>query len=275
MTHKRRTIPAIAAPTPLHYSSRPAIVTLFALGVRIELNISGSDADKLAPMIREAWHRCVAAHDGGADLTLSVGGADADVTGVSPEALLDNLAMRINREVSRHRAGKLLMIHAATLADPTTGRVAVLAGPSGAGKTTLCTVLGREFGYVSDEIAGITNDGRLVTYEKPLSIVEHGTVWRKSSISPTHLQLQPVPSQLTLGVVMLLDRSDDGPLVPETESLPTIDAIAALAPHTFQLGALSDPLHKLAAALKVTNGARHVRYREARTLLPLLRRLMS
>jgi hypothetical protein len=143
------------------------VVRLLALGVRVDLSVG----DGLEAAVAEAWSRCL--YDGPlpADVTLSVAESTtepaADVGGSSPEVVLDNLAMRMNREVATASAGELLMIHAATLCDPASGAVVALSAPSGTGKTTACLTLGRTLGYVSDEICGIASDGTVVPYPKP------------------------------------------------------------------------------------------------------------
>ncbi|MFT4264821.1 MAG: hypothetical protein QM572_15660 [Nocardioides sp.] len=254
----------------------PSSVPLLALGVRVDVALPGEDAAILEPLVQGAWSRCRYAGPDPAALTLSVSAEPgSDVTGSGPEEVLDNLAMRINREVTRARAGELFMMHAACLADPVTGAAIALSAPSGTGKTTACVTLGRELGYLSDEVAGVAADGSLVPYAKPLSVIEPETTWRKSSTSPDTLGLAPAPDAAHLAAVVLLERSADGPGEPEVETLPLLDSLAAMAGNTFQLARHAQPLHTAAAHFRRVDGVRRVRYREADSLMPLVREWLS
>ena len=55
----------------------------------------------------------------------------------------------------------------------------------------------------------------------------------------------------------------------------TVLARAELAPQTSYLSRLPRPLHRLADALVATGGLRVVSYREAGSLLPVVRELMD
>lgn len=73
-------------------------------------------------------------------------------------AVLDVLSPAVTQGAMAARASQLLMLHAAALARPDTVATAVLAGPSGAGKTTVATALGRHFAYLTDETVGVLPD---------------------------------------------------------------------------------------------------------------------
>lgn len=254
-------------------------VRLRALGVPVDLVLGGGRTEELEEAVRVAWDRCLAGPQAEYDVEpvrLTVALEDqADVSAPDVPTLLHHLSMAVNRTVSTARAGGLLMLHAATLAHPVTGRTAALAARSGTGKTTLCRTLGTRLGYLSDEIAGITADGTMVAYPKPLSVLTDDGDWRKTQSSPTALGLLEPPEHCRLGAVLLLERSPDGPETPEAEPLERLESLVWLAEQTFQLPAYERPLHMLADRLDAVGGAMRVRYREAAALGPLIDDLLG
>lgn len=165
------------------------------------------------------------------------------------------------------------MLHAAGLADED-GRVVVLVGPSGRGKTTASTHLGRVFGYVSDETIGIQDDGSVLPYRKPSSIISGGP--NKDQHSPDQLGLRRLPAApLRVAAIAILDRDPDGPETPTAERVPLSEVIGDLVAQSSYLTEMSTPLQDVAALARSVGGVLRVRYRESRDLPPLIRGLLE
>jgi hypothetical protein len=222
----------------------------------------------------EAWTAAQTAwQDAMADPPVGVA-PDATVTAhgsVSAQATLAALSMEVTLAALEARAGDLLMLHAAGLATEEGGVVA-LVGPSGRGKTTASRVLGREFAYVSDESIGIAADGAVLSYRKPLSLIEHNP-HLKAQRSPSELHLLPLPTApLRLAALVLLERSDDA-TAPRMEPVSLAHGIAELAQQASYLGRLSSPLRTLAAHIEAVGGVRRIIYSNAETLAPIIHEL--
>lgn len=261
------------------------LVPVHGLGAVVTLRLRGTERATLVDTVRAAWERCLApvpeAVDGGTlDVVLDAPDADpADrhaaiaagaVAGTTLADVMHQLSPAVTLRLIESRAGSLMMLHACALAHPTTGRTAVLVAPSGTGKTTLARTLGTTFGYLTEETAGIDASGRLVPYPKPLSVIPVPGDPVKDQLSPAACGLAPVPSDPRLGAVALLERSPDGPEVPEVTSEPTVRALATLAGQTSYLTRVERPLHALVATIEQGGGLRRVRYRESASLAPLL-----
>ncbi|MFT3888050.1 MAG: hypothetical protein QM713_07815 [Arachnia sp.] len=181
------------------------------------------------------------------------------------EEQLSALSQAVTLAAIEARRGELWMLHAAGIADDQ-GRVVALIGPSGKGKTTAARTLSTHFGYVSDETVGISPDGTVAPYRKPLSVIE-GSARVKAQRSPHELGLLALPeAPLRLAAIVLLDRRLDGPDVPVLEDCDLGDALPELIAQTSYLGELSAPLRTIAALADSTGGVRRVIYREAATL---------
>lgn len=164
------------------------------------------------------------------------------------------------------------MLHAAALADPATGATAALVAASGTGKTTATRALGVDLAYLTDETAGVTDDGSLVRYRKPLSLLEGGAV--KTQRAASALGLTLTEAECHLAAVLVIERDPDHGQKPVVTRLDTVDAIASVAPQCSYLASMDTPLHRLAALLHRVGGAHHVRYQESHTLGPILRQLL-
>lgn len=245
-------------------------VCLSCLGVRIDLEVTG---DELADAVRHAWVDCLVEPDDAASETLTVGLTAGMVQGSSIEAVLHHLSPAVTRRAIGAQAGKLLMLHAAALADPATGAAAVIVAPSGTGKTTASRTLGAELAYVTDETAGITLDGELRPYRKPLSIIEEGHLKAQRSATELGLVLDTAPPHV--GAVLVVRRDADHDETPTVELLDTVDALGALAPETSYLDRHDKPLHTLADMFRRVGGVHRVTYRESATLLPVIRELIG
>jgi hypothetical protein len=244
--------------------------------VRIELDDSLSAAEQKS--IEAHWVDLAETAVGEPDQVVRAGLRDHPasdpayvIRAASPEAL----AQRITSEVTIGAIGGLrggaLMLHASAVALED-GRVIGFVGPSGRGKTTAANVLGRSFGYVTDETLAVRIDGSVIAYPKPLSIGSRPGV--KATEPASALGLRGVLSdRLHLAALVLLDRRSDV-AQPYVESVPITDAVAALVPQTSYLAELRRPLRTLIDAVLSTGGMRRVVYSEASTLPSVIDQLL-
>jgi hypothetical protein len=239
-----------------------------AIGTVIEIDGSALTDEGWAA-VRQAWSGAVLLPTAARSPSATVRADDAVVT----ESMLAALSMDVTLAALKQRAGDLLMLHAAGLATDD-GRVVVLVGPSGRGKTTASRVLGRDFGYVSDESVGIDADGRVLPYRKPLSIIEdHGHL--KAQRSPGELGLRPLPDRpLRVAALVLLER-DAGIAEPSLEILDAAEGIVGLAQQASFLGRLPHPLLTLSSHVAAVGGVHRVTYRDAASLAPTIAQLAA
>ncbi len=253
-------------------------VHALASRVRIELDDSLSTADQEA--IKAHWVDL--AHDGGGepDQVIRAGlNDDSDssdggyiLRANSPKALAQRITSEVTIGAIGGLRGEALMLHASALALDD-GRVIGFVGPSGRGKTTAAQVLGRSYGYVTDETLAVRVDGSVVAYPKPLSIGS----WpdEKDTEPASTLGLRGAPTDgLRLAAIVLLDRRPDVEQ-PFVESVPITEAVGALVPQTSHLSALEHPLRTLVEAVVSTGGMRRVVYSEASSLPPLIDHLLQ
>ena len=192
----------------------------------------------------------------------------------------DSDELRLMHVVSSHltvtaihaRLGDFWMLHACALADPVSGATVVLVGASGSGKTTVAATLGRHLGYLSDETVAIRDDGTVLPYPKPLSVLLDGRGPKRQE-SPSELGLLAAPARPWLKAIALLDRTGTGE--PTVEPVRIVEALPALAEQTSALQLLDRPLHVVAGHLDRTGGLRRITYREAEDLLPVLTGLIE
>ncbi|KRF02640.1 hypothetical protein ASG88_04520 [Nocardioides sp. Soil777] len=242
-------------------------------GLGVDVVIESDDAT-IAARVRDAWRDAVCAPSGAVHRTVTVSfDQGADVHSAEMNEILHHLSPAVTREAIDARAGELVMLHAAALADPITGATAVLVAPSGTGKTTAAITLGRNFAYLTDETAGITEDGVVLAYRKPLSVIESGQY--KTQLAPSRLGLNTSAHSGRLAALYLLERdpAHNGP--PRMVPLDMIDALAELAPQVSFLGRLEHPLQRLADVLRRAGGAQRVTYREAADLEAVLARALD
>lgn len=245
--------------------------TVESLGHRIDIAVTGDGAADLTARAVEAWERCLvtdepapqAAHQ----LRVMVRAgtmASRSVTAVSApshDAAMEMLSQAVTLVGVTASAGGLLMLHAAGLADPVTGRTAVLVGPSGMGKSTATRTLCRDWGYVSDETVALTETGEIVAYPKPLSLIEEGR-WKRQA-SPSSLQLAVAPQRLRPAKFVLLNRTPDAS--GSVREVALTEAVARIAEQTSFLGDLERPLQRIAALVREA-GCVEVSYAEATQL---------
>ena len=227
------------------------------------------------------WDSCL---DDGSDDALEIrvrlGGDDDagfpgyDLVGTDLATVLDHLSPVVTKTAITARAGTMLMFHACALADPSTGDTVLFFGPSGAGKTTVARILGRELGYLSDETAGVRDDLTVVPYPKPLSLLAPGSPV-KEQVPPGRLELQPAgPGPFRVRAVVALSRQASGGGV-EVERLATVDGITELVGQSSYSRMLDRPLHRLAALAHHVGGIARVTYAEADDLRPTVHGLLA
>jgi hypothetical protein len=225
--------------------------------------------EELRTPVLDAWRDALThTHPGSGTTTASVEAAGPDV-----ESALHHLSPAVTTTAIGARAGQLVMLHAAALADPLTGRTAVLVAASGTGKTTASVTLGRSLAYVSDETAAITREGVVLPYRKPLSIIDGGHL--KKQVAPSALGLLTTDQEYRLGALLVIERDRHHVGEPLVDLLDTVDAIAAIAPQSSFLPSLERPLHRLAELIHLVGGARRVRYAESADLEPVIARLLA
>lgn len=258
-------VPAPADPQVTH-------LRVEALGVVVPLEVRGAD---LAEAVAQAWQDALVDDPGTTPpLVVAVGpwGA-AEVAGADVAEVLHRLSPAVTQRAIDARAGQLVMLHAAALADPATGATALLVAPSGTGKTTASATLGTRFAYLTDETAGVEPDGTLAPHRKPLSLIRGGHL--KDQVSPTALGLLGTDRACHVAALLVIERDPDHAGDPVVSDLDTIDALALLAPQASFLGRLERPLQRLVDVVRRAGGARHVTYAEAATLEPVVRALLD
>jgi hypothetical protein len=164
------------------------------------------------------------------------------------------------------RAGDLLMMHACALSDPDTGATVLLAGPSGAGKTTVARVLGKSFGYVTDECSAVRDDHTVVPFPKPLSLVTESSSGVKVQVSPASLGLMEPPEEVDAVSDLYLDRRADAPVKPQLTAVSNVHALGLVCPQVSFVGSRPAPLWRIVKLLDATGGLRRVSYRDAEDL---------
>lgn len=234
-----------------------------ALGATVCLDMSAvEESDREA--LRRAWADAVQPDIGATDGLVQVlpGGQET-------ERLLASTSQRVTLAALGARRGELWMLHAGGVADEQ-GRVIVVIGPSGRGKTTAVRALGRRYGYVSDETIAIDVNGRVHPYRKPLSIIEAvGGVKAQHAPSALGLGALPAPPLRVAGLV-LLDRRPEAPDEAIIEVCDLGEVIAELVEQSSYLADLPHALQTIAAHAESVGGIRRVVYREAESLAEAL-----
>ncbi|MDU0312811.1 hypothetical protein RKE38_03865 [Phycicoccus sp. M110.8] len=276
-----------------------------AMGVVVGIEVTGARAAEVLARVPELWAHCraddeaepetvVPVHFDGRDDAPggkadddAVGnpdnteGEDADargpvrhrtepVTAPDLEDLLQLLTQRITVAAIDALEGRHLMLHAACLADPTTGRAAVFVAPGGTGKTTLVRTLGPGRWYVTDETAVIRSDGSIEPYPKPLSVRRKpGSAW-KNETAPGGAGLVPPAGPVHIVALSILRRDDAHSGAPAVTTLGTLDAVVELTHHASHLPSLDRPLQRVAALVESLGGVHSVTYRESADLAELV-----
>jgi hypothetical protein len=256
-------------------------VAITALGARVDVEVSGSGADEVADDLLRAWSRCnarrVADAEGSAvrvvvdadAATVDGAAAHGAIAGTSGAVVGDQVALAVTLKAIEANAGDLLMLRAAAVADPDTGRCVVLVGSAGSGRSTAARALARHFGYVTDDTVALTATLDLLPYCKPVVDPGHGLQ------SPDELGLREAPAALRPAAVLLLERHADGFVPPVLTELPTAEALAHLSGNASYLRALDKPLHRLAALVEEVGAVHRVDYREADDLVAITQELLN
>lgn len=268
--------------------SMPRCVPLLALGVPVVVDVWGEDAADVETSMAEPWAWCKGSwieHSPVAESAVRVRAvADPSVEvitaaqgrGMVAASSLADLHHQLTSAVTvaaiEARAGELWMLHAACVAHPVTGSAVALVAPSGTGKTTAATVLGRRFAYLSDETTAVAASGEVVPYPKPLSI-KHDDERVKSQASPGSLGLVRCDVPARLRAVVLLRRDGTAParLTPMTVG----QALPRLAEQTSYVGAFERPLATMVELLAATDGVFEASYAEAEELIDLIAGLVG
>ncbi len=231
-------------------------LAIAGLGQVVALTIP-PPAAALTDGIRSAWSRCLS--DDPATTSVEVTAPASGPFGV--ETAMQHLTQMVTRALLSEAAGKLLLLHASALCHPETGRSVVCVARGGTGKTTFAREFGQKYGYLSDETAGFTADGRLFPFPKPLSVrTEHG---HKLEVSPDDLALQPAHPAPTVAAIWLLDRRSGPATVTD---LDLFDALVQIAPQSSSLSKFPSPLRTLGSLVEAVGPARFVSYDEASSL---------
>lgn len=261
---------------------RTMTVSILDVVFTVEFGAGVGDAD--ADRIAASWASCTVTPVADARAVIAdVGDGATEGRGSAPAVLVlsstvaqleESLTSRLTIEAIGLRRHDLLMLHACGLAAPD-GRVLAFVAASGTGKTTIARALGTRFGYVSDETVGVTSDGRVLPYPKPLSVKPLTGSAPKAQLAPGSLGLRPLPeAPLVLAGVVLLDRRE-GVDAPRLEAVDPIDAIDDLVPQTSYLSARPRPITHLVRTLTELGGVRRLIYSEAERVVDLVEELFA
>lgn len=257
-------------------------VTVGGIGATVRVRLDGSRSGELSTEFRRVWSRCLVADQPGevdvrADLfepgqTRPSHGDDGRITDCEVGPLLQRATQAITAKLVAKQVGKLILLHAGAVSHPATGASLVFVAPGGTGKTTLSRLLGTKYGYLTDETVGITADGRILPYPKPLSIRD-GSASHKRETSPDELELLPAPPNPWVRQIVLLRRSRLAS--GRASELSLINAIAALTPESSSLSKLDKGLHRLADLIDATSPVQRWTYSEAEQMVTTARSLLK
>jgi hypothetical protein len=255
-------------------------VLICTLGTMVRITPDDTLSADEQRVLEKAWSRTVVTRAADDPAVLTVGlssrGSTADVVGDALDALMTRLTQRVTLTAIERRRGELLMLHAAGLADPSTGRTLALVAPSKTGKTTAARTLARELGYVSDETVGVTADHRVVAHPKPLSIRPEAPDAPPESrqVSPDELGLLTAPDDLSMAALAVLDR-DPAALAAQATPLSLTEVLELVVPQVSYLPELPEGLTRLLDLVTHCGGGWRLTYAEAADLAPLVHRLLE
>ncbi|WP_167132213.1 hypothetical protein [Paramicrobacterium chengjingii] len=255
-------------------------VDLDALGTIIRIEFVEGERQENIDRLSEIWSAAIVKADN-PETTLTVGtdakySSQCDVFNSDFEVLASAVSTKVTLRGIELARGKHLMLHAAGVA-LSDGRVIAFVAPSGGGKTTLASHLGKQFGYVSDETVLIDRDLRVFPYRKPLSVIEDPEKkWRKTQVSPDELNLLALPrTPLRLAAIVLFERDADHGDSPELGNVALPEAIEDLSGQISYFGDLPDSACMLADVVHKTGGVRTLRYSEADSVASVLDQIIA
>lgn len=230
--------------------------TVNAFGIQILVTIdqgphsSGGSADMMLERLTMAWRDSPVPNVLSDDQPVVALG---EVTESNYELVHSSMSTLVTLSALKAHAGNFLMLHAGGIARAD-GSVAVIVGPSGRGKTTTMRELGRYFGYVSDETIAISDNGEILPYRKPLSVVTAGHT-HKLQMAPSDLGLLPLPeARLYLGGMVLLERGKNGETESKVSSFSFARGIAFIVEQSSYLIELENPLSVVCSAVASVGG---------------------
>lgn len=258
-----------------------AEVWLDALGARVQVRCP----QEMLPALREQWRHCLIERPGRApadEVIDLVTDADRRTASDAEEADLQLQIRTAEYRVASistvtgigiHR-GARLMLHAAGVGDPLSGRVAALVAASGTGKTTASARLSAAgLAYLTDEAVAIDEFFLALPYPKPLSVVvDPDRPLDKSQHGPDELGMDVLQGDAEIGAVVLLRRDPSRQAAPRLSEVDPLDAVLALIPQTSALPSLHRPLARVAALLRHVGGVQALDYRDIEDAAALLRR---
>jgi hypothetical protein len=254
-------------------------LNISALGITVGVSLDKVQNPLIASKFRALWRSAaepLEPPDVAVDLLIGLDPARLAESDQTFRQAAANLSTRVTLAAIEQRKSELVMLHACAVALDD-GRVVAFVGPSGRGKTTLVSRLARSFGYVTDETVGVTIDGRVLPYRKPLSVIEPGsTPGDKTQVSPSDLGLADLPGgQLQISAVVLMNRDPDHSAPAVVEEVTFVNAVVQLVPELSYLPMLERPLQRLASLIDQVGGIRRVTYGEASTVASLVPSLAS
>jgi hypothetical protein len=172
----------------------------------------------------------------------------------------DDLLRALTSQLNRVAAGSTtcLALHAGAVRDAS-GRIVVLPGASGTGKSTLTAALVRAgWDYVTDEAVGAgVASGDIVAYPKPLSLDRTSRIVLGLSVDADLVRPDDIRPGCAVGVgvtgsmgtvgAVALARREPGP--PSRRDVPPDEAVTALAGNCFNLTSVGRPGLRLLSRL--------------------------
>ena len=252
-------------------------IRIGALGGVIDVELGAEVDPDLENQLANVWLGAArSAASGDADATVRVGIPDDDsaLDASDPRRLASELSSAVTMAAIGAARGRGLLLHAAGLAAED-GRVVVFVAPSGGGKSTLTSSLGRHFGYVSDETVLVEPSLAVHHYRKPLSMVEPGRSVKRQ-IGPAELGLGELPTEpLTLAGLVLLDRRQDAPVRHALTDVPLAEGVLELAQQLSFAASDSLSLKWLVETAVAVGGIRRLTYRNDTDLREAMREVLA
>ena len=252
----------------------PQCLSISALDSSIAVRFDGPGTEQLLDAATRAWSRCLGGGTGSRTAEPLDVHQPAGASAVELTLALQLLTQEVTQHLISAQIGRLLMIHAGAVSHPVTGESLVFVAPGGTGKTTLARVLGRHYGYLTDETVGIDGSGRIHAYPKPLSLRVRGAGFKEEA-SPDDLGLVLAHPEPTVNRLIVLRRPPGHAAGPIVEELSTMDAVEAILPETSSLGRLPRPLRTLANLTERYGPVLRCSYDEADDLVALAAALIG